>query len=268
MPPKEASMVENNLNATQRFAACLDHVLASEGGYANHPSDPGGATNMGITRKTLAMWRGISPWWDLPTSDVQALSRNEAAKIYKARYWDRCRGGSLPAGLDLALFDYAVNSGPLRAVKELQRICGTNLDGFVGPLTLAAVKKAVAEQGVAQLVTRLCDRRLGFLRRLETFATFGRGWTRRIENVRRTALEMAGNAPSSPQSFNERSNPMNILSGYRTYIAAAAMLIVGLCQLFGIDLPGFDGQSAGQLIIEAFAIFFLRKGLKTEVGNA
>jgi lysozyme family protein len=254
-------------NAAARFAACLDQVLAHEGGYADHPADPGGATNMGITRKTLALWRGVSPWWDLPKTDVQALSRDEAAKIYKARYWDRCRGGSLPAGLDLALFDYAVNSGPGRAIKELQRIVGVQADGYAGPLTLAAVRNAASQHRLSSLIGLLCDRRLGFLRRLVTFTHFGRGWTRRVEAVRKTAFEMAGGPSITPQPTDNRRNLMDILSGYKTYIVAGLMLIVGIGQLFGVDLPGFDGQSAGQLITEALAVIFLRKGIKTEVGR-
>lgn len=254
--------------AAARFAACLNEVLTHEGGYADHPADPGGATNMGITRKTLALWRGVSPWWDLPKSEVRALSREEAAKIYEARYWERCRGGSLPAGLDLALFDYAVNSGPARAIMELQRLCATSADGVIGPLTLAALRKAISGQGLTNLIARLCDRRLGFLRRLSTFTVFGRGWTRRVETVRKAAFAMAGSAPASPQTTDNRSDFMTFLTGKKTYIVAILMLIVGIGQFFGIDLPGFDGQSAGQLITEALAVIFLRKGIKTEIGNA
>ena len=66
-----------------RFDACLAEVLKQEGGYVDNPLDPGGATNLGITRKTLAAWRKISPWWKLPKSEVRALGRPEAASIYK-----------------------------------------------------------------------------------------------------------------------------------------------------------------------------------------
>ncbi len=73
------------MDGRQRFTLCLEHVLEREGGYADHPSDPGGATNLGITRKTLAAWRRISPWWALPKSEVQGLRRAEAADIYRAQ---------------------------------------------------------------------------------------------------------------------------------------------------------------------------------------
>ncbi|HEV7719566.1 MAG TPA: glycosyl hydrolase 108 family protein, partial [Arsenicitalea sp.] len=107
-------------DAAQRFDACLKAVLAQEGGYVDNPLDPGGATNLGITRKTLAAWRKITPWTALDKSEVKALGVPEAAQVYKALYWDRCNGDALAAGLDLMVFDFAVNSGPDRAIKMLQ----------------------------------------------------------------------------------------------------------------------------------------------------
>ncbi len=249
-----------------RFAACLDAALRHEGGYVDHPSDPGGATNMGITRRTLARWRSVSPWWDLPKAAVETLQRTEAAKIYRAGYWDRARGGELPAGLDLAVFDFAVNSGPDRAVRALQGLLGVVRDGQIGPVTLGALKARIATIGVAGLINALCDQRLNFLERLATFAVFGRGWTRRVAEIRAAALAVAPSKPSTDPS--QRSEPMTILSGYRTYIVAAAMIVAGAAQLMGVDLPSLDGQSAGQLIMEAIAIIFLRKGIKTEIANA
>jgi len=250
--------------ADERFEACLAEVLRHEGGYADHPSDPGGATNMGITRKTLARWRGVSPWAALPKAEVRTLTRAEAAKIYRAEYWERCRADELPAGLDLALFDFAVNSGPDRAVKTLQRLLGVAADGLPGPVTLGAVSARASKGETAALVGALCDARLAFLKHLSTFPVFGRGWTSRVAAVRKASLAAVGQTPSNP---NPWSNPMDILSGYRTYIAAAIMLATGIAQMLGIDLPSFDGQSAGQLVIEAIAIIFLRKGVKGAAGG-
>ena len=241
--------------AEGRFEQCLDEVLRHEGGYVDHPRDPGGATNMGITRKTLARWRKVSPWTALAKSEVARLSRAEAALIYRANYWNACRAGEMPAGLDLALFDFAVNSGPDRAVRMLQAAAGVAADGEVGPVTLAAVRTAA----VGQLINRLCDRRLGFLERLASFATFGRGWTRRVTAIRAAALVAANT------SSRQGGTGMEFLSGYRTYIVAAFMLLAGLAQVAGIDLPSLDGGAAGSLILEALAIIFLRKGLKAGV---
>ena len=93
------------------FDRALTAVLRHEGGYVDHPSDPGGATNLGVTRATLAQWRGRA----VSKAEVKALTRAEAAKIYRALYWDEIAGDALPAGLDFAVFDYCVNSGPGRA---------------------------------------------------------------------------------------------------------------------------------------------------------
>ena len=243
-----------------RFAACLEQVLAHEGGYVDHPADPGGATNMGITRKTLARWRNVSPWTDLPKSAVAALGRDEAARIYRTHYWNPCPA-EMPAGLDLALFDFAVNSGPDRAIRTLQAGLGVAADGVVGPLTLAAAAKTDR----AAAINDLCDRRLGFLGRLSSFAVFGRGWTRRVAAIRAAALAMA---PSAAPSLSQWRTIMDILAGYKTYIVAAFMLLAGLAQMLGIDLPALEGSAAGNLVLEALAIIFLRKGLKGDIGRA
>ena len=246
--------------ADNRFETCLAHVLRHEGGYVDHPSDPGGATNMGITHKTLARWRQISPWWDLPKSEVQKLTHGEAGQIYRALYWNACRAGELPAGIDLAVFDYAVNSGPDRAIRTLQATLAVVVDGQVGPLTLAAAATA----NVARIINDICDRRLGFLKALSTFPTFGTGWTKRVATVRAGALAAA---PVTSQS-NQGDKAMDILSGYKTYIIAAFMLLAGVLQVLGIDLPALDGGSAGSLVLEALAILFLRRGLKGDIEKA
>ncbi|WDR06391.1 glycoside hydrolase family 108 protein [Devosia rhodophyticola] len=249
-----------------RFATCLALVLQLEGGYADNPADPGGATNMGITRKTLAAWRHISPWTDLRKTEVKNLDRGEAARIYRANYWDVIWGKDLPAGVDLALFDFAVNSGPDRAVKMLQRLLDVEVDGIVGPQTLAALR---ARRDVVDLINKLCANRLDFLRDLSTFATFGAGWTRRINTVQTAALADISHAPINFPSTNLWSTLMAFFSGYKTYIVAAIMVLAGVAQILGIDVPAMDGNSAGQLIMQALAMIFLRHGIKnTASGGA
>ncbi|WP_332716945.1 glycoside hydrolase family 108 protein [Pelagibacterium mangrovi] len=245
-----------------RWAHCLAQILKHEGGYADHPSDPGGATNMGITHKTLARWRGIDPWWDLPKSEVAALTRSEASSIYKALYWDRCKAGALPAGVDLAVFDYAVNSGPERAVKTLQALVGVVADGFVGPVTLAAV----AKRDPRALIEAICDQRMGLLQRLAHWAQFGRGWTSRVADIRATAL--ADIALQLPYQSTDGVNDMVFLDGYKTYIVGLLMLAVGVAQALGIEVPAFGDYSGPQMIMEAFAVIFLRRGLKGDLGKA
>jgi lysozyme family protein len=255
--------------AARRFAACLDEVLRQEGGYADNPVDPGGATNMGITRRTLAGWRGVSPWWSLPKTEVRALGRPEAAAVYRSLYWDRCNADALPAGLDLGLFDYAVNSGPDRAIKALQGELKVVADGFVGPLTLNALKTRIGLVGVAGLITALCDGRLSFLQRLAISATFGAGWSRRVAEIRAAALAMAGVAAPSPPQPQKGASPMNlnILAGYKTYLVGAVMLILGVAQLLGVSIPDFSGQSAGDLLMQGLAVIFLRQGITNTVAK-
>jgi len=148
-----------------------------EGPYSNHPKDPGGPTNHGITIKVLSAERGRA----VSVDEVRALSLDEAVSIWKRNYWDVAMCDRLPAGLDYAMFDYALNSGPKKAVKDLQRALGPlytgALDGVMGALTLDAVRKV---NNLPGLIETLCELRFAFIKSLKTFSTFGRGWTRRI----------------------------------------------------------------------------------------
>lgn len=170
--------------ASARFSACLAEVLRHEGGFVDHPADPGGATNRGITLATLSDWRGRP----VSKSEVRALTVAEAAAIYRARYWDVVQGDRLPPGVDLAVFDFAVNSGPGRAARTLQQVLVVPQDGAIGPVTLAALARA---PGPVTLIIALCDARLRFLRGLPTWPTFGKGWARRVEEVEGAALRVA-----------------------------------------------------------------------------
>lgn len=256
-----------------RFQQCLRHVLRHEGGYVDHPKDPGGATNFGITRKTLARWRKIYPWWKLSKNEVRHIKMSEVAAVYQSHYWRRCGVHLMPHGLDHAVFDFAVNSGPNRALKQLQAIVGAKSDGIIGPKTLASIRQKIEQKGVRWLIIQLCQSRLRFLHRLSSFKTFGKGWTRRVQSVQRISLTAVGNASSihakpTLSPTQQRTPLMQILSGYKTYIVAIAMLLAGIGQMVGVELPGFDDQTAGKLIFEALAILFLRRGLKTEISNA
>lgn len=171
--------------AAENFEYCLRLTLAFEGGYVDHPADPGGATNLGITRRTLARYRGRA----VSKADVRALTRQEAAAIYRKYYWDAVRGDELPAGVDAALFDHAVNSGPGAAIRMLQKALGLKADGRFGPATLAALDAANAHQ----LIQNLLARRSSFLTRLRTFRIFGRGWMRRVKAIETASLAMQAN---------------------------------------------------------------------------
>ncbi len=165
------------------YPRAFDLVLQYEGGYVNHPADPGGPTNMGITIATLRAARGHH----VDINDVKNLTKAEAGQIYKANYWDRIQGDELPSGADFAVFDFAVNSGPGTAMKFLQHALAVPADGAIGPVTLKATRQVRA----ADLINSYMDRRLDYLEGLRTWHTFGKGWTARVAAVRREALKMA-----------------------------------------------------------------------------
>jgi lysozyme family protein len=172
-------------------------ILKHEGGYVDHPKDPGGATNRGVTIGTLKRL-GIDKDGDGDSDvvDLKLLTEAEAVRVFKAFYWDAVQADLLPSGLDYAVADFAVNSGPVRAAQYLQRILGVEDDGHIGPKTLAAVAKA----NPAAVITALTERRLTFLRGLSTWNTFKGGWQRRVGEVRDEAMRMAAQPPQKPAS--------------------------------------------------------------------
>lgn len=165
-------------NFDKSFALTLRH----EGGFVNHPKDPGGATNLGITKATLEKWLGRK----VTIAEMKLLTPAIVQPIYKQRYWDEVNGDKLPKGLDYAVYDFAVNSGPARAAMALQRLVGVADDGHIGPLTL----KAIAKHDVRILIDRLCTERLAFMQRLSNWPVFGGGWRRRVIGVEKEAFKM------------------------------------------------------------------------------
>ena len=167
------------------FDRCLDLVLTSEGGYSNDARDPGGVTMFGVTQ---AAWQD---WVKRPVSEIEmrSLTRDKIAPLYPRRFWEPIKGNQLPLGLDYAVFDCSVNSGPGRAVKLLQTALGVTADGALGSRTL----DAIANIPVEGLIHDFCEERINFMRGLSTFAAFGTGWTRRVAEVQETAVNMAKN---------------------------------------------------------------------------
>ncbi|MDG1313930.1 MAG: glycoside hydrolase family 108 protein [Flavobacteriaceae bacterium] len=165
------------------FESALAMVLKHEGGFVDHPRDPGGATNMGVTLGTYEQWMGRS----VTIEEMKALTFDDVAPIYRKNYWDRVRGDDLPSGVDWSVFDWAVNSGPSRSAKALQKIVMVTRDGAIGPKTLYAV----ANQEPDKIIDAMHTARQRFYERLSTFDTFGRGWSRRNTETRDAALLMA-----------------------------------------------------------------------------
>ena len=160
------------------FDECLKMLLHHEGGYVNHPSDPGGETNLGVTKKVYQEWGG--------TKDMKDLTVEDVAPIYNKEYWDKCKCDDLESGVDWAVFDWAVNSGTGRSAKAIQKICGASQDGAIGPKTLALIGK----QNTQYVIEEFGKIRQDFYESLKTFDTFGKGWTRRNKETTAKALEM------------------------------------------------------------------------------
>lgn len=164
------------------FESALEAVLHHEGGFVNHPADPGGMTNLGVTKKVWEEWVGH----EVDEKTMRGLTPEIVGPMYKAKYWDKVKGDDLPSGVDYAVFDAAVNSGPGRAAKWLQSCVGVEPDGGIGPKTLAAV----AAFDPAELVEDYAKRRLSFLMDLPHWGTFGKGWGRRVAAVQTVAATM------------------------------------------------------------------------------
>ena len=166
----------------ENYQKCLEMILHHEGGYVNHPKDPGGETNFGVTKRVYEEWGG--------TKDMKDLTVEDVAPIYEKNYWGRVKGDDLPSGLDLCVFDFGVNAGTGRAAKYLQTMIGTVADGGIGPNTLKAVDAYVEENGLQTTIENYQANRQGYYEKLKTFETFGRGWTRRVEETTSSAIEM------------------------------------------------------------------------------
>ena len=169
--------------AASNFDASLKRVLVHEGGFSDHPKDPGGATMKGVTQR---VYDGYRDRQGRPRRPVREIAPAELKAIYRRQYWDAVRADELPGGVDYATFDAAVNSGPVQAAKWLQRAAGVVADGQIGEATLAALDGRAGE-----VVEAMCDLRLAMLRRLRTWPSFGAGWTRRVAEVREAARRMA-----------------------------------------------------------------------------
>lgn len=173
----------------------LSKILSHEGGWADHPRDPGGATNRGVTIGTLrSLGMDLDGDGDVDVADLRILTEADAKRVFKRFYWDKVDADLLPDGVDYTVADFAVNSGPGRAAKHLQRALGVTVDGSVGPETIAA---ASAADPIA-LIEAIHASRLRFLRNLRTWNAFGRGWKRRVDEVRTTSLRLTTQRPSRP----------------------------------------------------------------------
>jgi lysozyme family protein len=170
---------------TKNFRDCLELVLKHEGGYVNHPSDPGGMTNLGVTKKVWEDWVGHP----VTEKDMRELTPALVGPMYEMKYWRTSYCEKLPRGLDLLVFSMAVNAGSGRSVKLLQDSIGVVADGVIGPKTMAKINEA----NVEALIDKFSEARTAFYKGLKTFPVFGKGWLNRTNTERLEALDMAKN---------------------------------------------------------------------------
>lgn len=165
-------------NWPEAFALTLSH----EGGFVNHPKDPGGMTNLGVTKRAWENYIGHPA----SEAEMRALTPERVQLFYKKMYWDKIRGDDLPDGVDYAAYDFAVNSGVSKSAKVMQEIAGVPVDGIIGPKSLAAIRMVPAHE----MIDALCMERLEFVKRLPGWPTFGKGWAIRISKVEQQATAM------------------------------------------------------------------------------
>jgi lysozyme family protein len=202
--------------AAANLERILSLVFGHEGGFTDDPKDKGnwtgGKIGLGVIKGTKY---GISAA-AYPTTDIAGLTLAKAAALYRRDYWGKIRGDELPSGLDYCLFDFAVNSGVARAIMGLQRALNLADDGKMGPITLAAAIKADPQA----LIQRICADRLTFMRRLSSWPTYGKGWSRRVASVEREALKMASLA------WPENLAPSDVNDTARAELASVARGLV------------------------------------------
>ena len=166
------------------FPASLALILQAEGGFVNHPRDPGGMTNLGVTKKVWEAWVKHP----VDEAEMRALTPEMVGPLYKTNYWDACHCSDLPRGADYAVFDAAVNMGSGRAAKLLQAALGVTADGSIGRATIAAATAA----DPVELLEAFSLGKEAFYQSLPTFGVFGKGWLNRVAHVQDAAEQMMG----------------------------------------------------------------------------
>lgn len=245
----------------RNFQRALKLVLRHEGGWSDHRKDPGGATMKGVTLANFR--RYVKP--KATKDDLRKITDEQVATVYRRFYWDAVAGAELPGGIDYAVFDFAVNSGPARAAKYLQAVVGAKADGKIGPATLAATRNMIR----ATVINDLCDNRMGYLRGLKKlWPTFGKGWTSRVAGVRAEALKMAAE-PDQPKPITvevpvEVEKPV-VPETVETKVKEKSNFLTWLTGLLGSGglglgfLSGMDWQAvvAGGAVLLVFVIVLL-----------
>lgn len=205
--------------AASSYDAALARLLAHEGGYTNNPADPGGPTNFGITINDYRKY--VRP--GATAADVRGMTVEEAKAIYHSKYWDAQRCDELPAGIDYAVFDYGVNSGIGRSGKVLRRVLGLADNDW---RTSADVLAALAGRDAGEVIAAICDERLRFLQSLKTWSVFGKGWSRRVAEVKTYALELASGGTGKEPAAGSSSTGKGVVPLARGSQRGSASIVI------------------------------------------
>lgn len=247
----------------------LDYLFGHEGGYVDHPNDPGGPTKYGITHKTLAAHRGVTL---VTKQQVKDMTKAEAEEIYRKSYWNQSGGDLLPAGVDHVVFDMGVNAGPGTAVKILQRVLGftgKDVDGVVGVKTADQADKWPT--GLAGLIEEYSAARLDYYRKLKTWSKFGRGWTNRVNKAEKEAIALAMgqhtlSAAVAPDQITPKAppEPEKARRDPLAWLAGAQPVLGGILAASPENgpLPWFIGAS--MFILAATAVYLLVQRKRSE----
>jgi lysozyme family protein len=247
--------MQSNLRLAMQLTA------GSEGGFSNHPRDPGGATMKGVTLKTYTAFRRAKGLATPTVPDLKRISDGEVEEIFRQQYWNAVHGDELPAGVDIVVADFAFNSGAGQAVIELQRVLTAlgydthGADGKLGVHTRAALLAAMRGAGEDKVINAYQDKRLAFMRALDTWPTFKNGWTTRVREMRQNGLRVAnGDSVFMPTPGTiAKADPVNVktstLAGAKPMLTSvggtvAAAATAGASQL----LQNSTGQPPSYLI--------------------
>lgn len=249
--------------ANGNLAACLKITLSHEGGWSDHPSDPGGATMKGVT---IGRYRQYYP--KATKTDLRNISDADLQKIYRDDYWKPVRGDDLPYGVDLAVFDFGVHSGPSRSSRYLQSVVGVKQDGVIGPQTLKATILADGKS----VIQKLCGKRLSFVQGLSTFKVFGKGWSRRIADIEAKGVAMwlakgsALSASARQELEAEGSKAKSTAASQNS--GAGGVAAGGGGGAILTDMNGWIVAGVAVLVIAAAGYLILRARVNKERGEA
>jgi lysozyme family protein len=229
-----------------RFERAMQVLAVHEGGFVDHPADPGGATNRGVTQR---VYNAFSTKNGKKSRSVRMITTEEVYDIYRHQYWNAVKGDELPSGLAYCVFDGAVNSGPSQSIKWMQRALGVADDGVIGAITLSAIKGRV----LSDVINKICDLRLAFMKRLRHWSSFKNGWTARVSEVRTQSIMWARDLPievSNEPIQPEASGSINQMATIKDIVSNP----VALGSIGSVIGAGFTGDGPAQYTIAAVLV--------------